>query len=243
MAHEVVAAMPLAIATVEERLHGRFRIPIQVYVCATITSFASYGANPRAAGLTTNHRVFLSPKPEDTPERVPRVLAHELTHLHLSQGRTFLLSPKVPAWFDEGLAVDVSGGAGAEGVTEEEARAAMAQGRMFVPRDGSLWRRDGARSFGLDEHLFYRQAQMFVASLRRRDEQSFVALLADVEGGRGMEESVRRAYGQDLGELWVDGPHPAIKRGVCARLRGRRRTGAFVSWATTGRAAERLAHE
>lgn len=203
MAHEVAAAMPSAVATVEDRMFGPFTHRVRVYVCATIDSLTSYGASARAGGFTLNHRVFISPKPENTAERIPRVLAHELSHLHLGQRRGLVGIAELPVWFTEGLAVDVSGGGGAEGVAEVDASRAILEGHSLVPdTDGSVWHRRGASAFGLDEHMFYRQAGLFVSYLRSIDRARFRTLLAAVEDGEPIDSAVRAAYGRDVDGIW-----------------------------------------
>jgi hypothetical protein len=134
MAGVVAAAMPAAVETVERRQYGRFIVPVRVYVCATVDSFAKYTASPRAGGHTMGGRVFLSPKPENTDERIPRLLAHELSHLHLGQRLSLILSGRLPVWFEEGLAVEVSGGGGAEGVTTGRCAERSRRGARSFPR-------------------------------------------------------------------------------------------------------------
>jgi hypothetical protein len=203
MGRQLAAAMPTAVATVEARMFGPFERPIRVYACATIESLTSYGADARAGGHTLNHRIFISPKPENTPERVPRVLTHELSHLHLGQRRGLTDVGNLPVWFVEGLAVDVSGGAGTEGVSEDEARRAIAAGRTFVPDvEGSLFHRRGAGAAGLGEHMFYRQAGMFVSFLRALDRTRFAALLEKVEDGAGLGDAFPAPYGMSVAEAW-----------------------------------------
>jgi hypothetical protein len=203
MAREVTLAMPSAVAIVEDRMFGPFTVPVRVYVCATIDSLTSYGASARAGGFTTNHRVFISPKPENTAERIPRLLVHELSHLHLGQRRGLLSFAALPVWFTEGVAVDVSSGAGAEGVTEVDAWQAITRGHALVPdTDGSVWHRRGASAFGLEEHMFYRQAGMFISYLRSIDRARFRAFLAAVEDGDPMDSAFRGAYGASVDTVW-----------------------------------------
>jgi hypothetical protein len=81
-------------------------------------------------------RVNLSPKlfrPQH--QRLRAILTHELSHAHVQGwigGRAYLYLPK---WFKEGLAVMVSGGRGAEFVSEDEARAAIQRGEKIVIND------------------------------------------------------------------------------------------------------------
>lgn len=203
MAREVAAAMPSAVAVVEDRMFGPFTVPVRVYVCATISSLTSYGASARSGGFTLNHRVFISPKSENTAERIPRVLAHELSHLHLGQRRGLISFATIPVWFAEGLAVDVSSGGGAEGVTEVDAWRAILQGHTLVPAtDQSVWDRRGASAFGLDAHMFYRQAGMFVTYMRSMDRARFRTFLAAVEDGDSIDSALRQAYGMSADTMW-----------------------------------------
>jgi hypothetical protein len=190
LARAVEEAMPAAVARVEAAMGGPFHVPVRVYVCASIESFASYGASPRAGGLTTNHRIFISPKPENTVDRAPHLLAHELTHLHMAQEHALLATHRVPAWFEEGLAVDVSGGGGAEGVEEAEAWRAIASGHVFVPDlDEVPLHGRGAHDNGLDTHMFYRQGALYLGFLRALAPARFEALLVQLEAGGTLEES------------------------------------------------------
>jgi hypothetical protein len=209
LAEVVASALPAAIETVETRQAGAFAVPVRVYVCATVESFARYGADRRAGGFTTGHKVFLSPKPENTAERVPRILTHELSHLHLGARRSILTFSLLPVWFVEGLGVEVSGGGGAEGVTDAEVRKAIAEGRAFVPEaEGSLLHPKAAAAYGLDAHMFYAQAGMFVGSLRSLDSLRFEALLRSVESGEALGPAFENAYGFPIDVAWrrfVDG--------------------------------------
>ncbi len=203
MARVVIEALPSAIRDVEGKMFGPFSVPVRIYVCASIETFTSYGAHPRAGGLTVNHRVFLSPKPENTAERAPRLLRHELTHLHLGQQRGLLSFSKLPVWFVEGLAVDVSGGAGAESVSDAEARRAIAEGHSFVPDpDEGVWARKGATVNHLPQHMFYRQAGMFVSYLRSLDHTRFRAMLAQIEDGVALGDAFRNAHGKSIADAW-----------------------------------------
>ncbi len=203
MAGVVAAAMPAAVDTVERKQYRAFNGPVRVYLCATVDSFAKYGASSRAAGFTSNHRVFLSPKPENTAERMPRILTHELSHLHLGENRGVLGLARLPVWFVEGLGTEVSAGGGAEGITDAEVRRTVAAGRTFVPDvDGALLWRQGAGAFNLDEHLFYAQAGAFVGYLRSLDERRFQSLLRTVEDGGALGDAFARAYGFPMDTAW-----------------------------------------
>jgi len=201
LALAVTKALPSAIATVEREQFGAFEIPVRVYVCASIESFVRYGADPLAAGLTSNHRVFLSPKLESSAERIPRVVAHELSHLHLGQRH----GPweHLPAWFVEGLATEVSDGGGAEGITPRELHQAIIEGRTFEPKtSSSLWAREGATANHLSQHLFYGEAGAFIAYLRVRDPSRFPAFIRAVESAQPLATAFEHAYGTPLRAAW-----------------------------------------
>jgi hypothetical protein len=203
MAVVAAAAMPAAVQAVERRQFGPFEVPVRVYVCATIESFAKYTASPRAGGHTINHRVFLSPKPENTDERIPRILTHELSHLHLGQKRGFLSFGRLPVWFVEGLGVEVSGGGGAEGVSDEDLRRAISEGHTFVPEtDGSFLHGKGANAYGLDTHMFYGQAGMFVGYMRSLNELAFRSFLHAVEAGDALGPAFEAAFSISIEVAW-----------------------------------------
>jgi hypothetical protein len=201
LARAVAEAMPSAVATVERQQFGPFDIPVRVYVCASIDSLVSYGADSHAGGFTLNHRVFISPKPENTVERIPRVVTHELSHLHLSQHR----GPweNLPVWFVEGLAAEVSGGGGAEGVTVPELRQAISDARTFEPKTSATrWVRDGATASHLSQHLFYGEAGLFIAYLRALDPNHFSTFIRAVERDQPLSAAFEHAYDTPLEPVW-----------------------------------------
>ncbi len=205
LAAEVAKALPLALRTVEERQYQPFLDTPTVYVCATIASYASYGPDAQSGGHVLNHRLFISPKPANTAERVPRVLTHELSHLHIEQRVGSVRWMRAyPPWFQEGLAAFVSDGGGAEGVSADDARRALAAGRAFVPETTSgLLQRKTAHSYGLDSHLFYREGELFLATLHDRDAAKFRQFLLAVEAGRALEDSSEAAFSETLATAWA----------------------------------------
>jgi hypothetical protein len=205
LAAEVASALPVAIRTVEERQYRPFLIAPTVYVCATIASYASYGPDAQSGGHVLNQRLFISPKPANTAERVPRVLTHELSHLHLEQRVGSVRWMRAyPPWFQEGLAAFVSDGGGAEGVSAADARRALAAGRALVPETTSgLFRRKTAHSYGLDAHLFYREGELFLATLHDQDAAKFQQFLLAVEDGRALGDAFEAAFSETLASAWA----------------------------------------
>jgi hypothetical protein len=201
----VARELPQAISSVE-RMHGRpFAKPVTIHVCATTQSFDRYGYGVSGAGgFVFNGRLFLSPKPQNSAERLPRILVHELSHLHLNQQLgTIRYARGLPGWFKEGLAVHVAAGGGAENVSENEARDAIAQGQVFrLDAKGSLLSRQSGASEGLTPHLFYRESALFVRFLLRHTPGAFERLLAGIEKRETFADAIRAAYGRTLAELW-----------------------------------------
>lgn len=199
----VAAALPAAIATVERGHHRAFARPVEIYICAGEKSLAAYGGPRSAGGYVFNGRLFLSNKAQNTPERLPRVLTHELSHLHLEQQLGMVRRGRqLPSWFMEGLAVEVSGGGGAETVSEAEARAAIAAGRTFTPTtSGSLLFPPSGRSYDLPEHLWYRQSALLVRFLRDKDAEKFRRLLLRLQDGGSFESSLAEIYAETLATL------------------------------------------
>ncbi len=71
-----------SIIKVEKGQYKKFSEAVNIYTCESHKSFkALTGQEARAA--MTHRGVFFSPKLLETPESLPLVLAHELSHLHI----------------------------------------------------------------------------------------------------------------------------------------------------------------
>lgn len=185
----VAGALASSIETIERAHFRPFAKPVRVFVCASKTTFQRYGYRlGNAGGYVLNGRVFISPKPENTSERLPRLLTHELSHLHLEQHLGLLdFARYVPGWFREGLAVSISGN-GAETVTEAKGREAILRGKVFrLDGVGSLLSPQTAARDGLDVHLFYRERAKFVRFLAENKQPAFKRLLLDLQDGKHFE--------------------------------------------------------
>ena len=215
---EVVAEIaPRAIAQIESA-HGRpFAQPPIVGVYASYENYANANAmdDPGIAAVTRGGAALLSPTLcSKERDRLEGVLAHELSHVHLSSWRP-LGAPRPPQWFTEGLAVMASNGGGAEGVSEAEAAQAIRDGyrvvldeRRWIDFAGLAFEREPPRDPKLDaltqrQRLAYRQAGMFVGWLRRRDETAFLQLLRALEAGKPFEGAFQLAYGESAPSLWL----------------------------------------
>ena len=202
----IARALPEAIATIERAQFQPFANPVEIFVCASTDSFERYGYGVAGAGGFVFHgRLFISPKPQNTAERLPRLVTHELSHLHLDQRLGLLrFAGGLPGWFKEGLAVYVSG-SGAETVGEAEARDAITHSHIFKPDDtGSLFFPQTGTRDGLKVHLFYRESAMFVEFLAHRDSAAFKQLLLALEDGQSFADAMRRAYGADVATLQAE---------------------------------------
>jgi hypothetical protein len=206
LAGTVAMALPEAIATVERQQYGSFAKPITIYVCASVESIANFGGPKSAGGFVLNGRLFISPKPQNTAERIPRLLAHELSHLHSEQRLGMAgYALKVPSWFKEGLAVVVSSGGGAETVSDVEGKSAIAEGRTFTPTmSGRPMFEKSGRSYGLTEHMWYRQSALLVQFLRDRDETAFKRLMSLLDQGSNFKSALKTSYAESIDVLLKD---------------------------------------
>jgi len=215
-AAETAALLPAAIAQIEAA-HGRtFAQPPVVGVYASYENYGSANGmgDPGIAAVTRAGVALLSPTLCGKERaRLEGVLAHELSHVHLSSWRP-LGAPRPPQWFTEGLAVMASHGGGAEGVSEAEAAQAIRDGyrvvldeRRWIDFAGLAFEREPPRDPAKDpltqrQRLAYRQAGMFVGWLRMRDETAFLQLLRALEAGKAFESSFEIAFGDDAQQLW-----------------------------------------
>lgn len=203
-AHVISSALPSSIERVEEAQYGVFVIPVKVYICATVKSYARFTGQEKSGGDTTvAKKIFISPKPENTSQRLPFVLTHELSHLHLGQRLNLYQFTGRPTWFTEGLAVFVSGGGGAESVSEAEAARSILAGQHLDPNDShTVFSHDTASHFDLQPHMFYRQAAMFIAYLKEKNPDGFRLFISDVEKGKLFKTAVEDSFRTDLNSIW-----------------------------------------
>lgn len=206
LAQATASALTPALDTVTRAQFAPFTRPVTVYTYASRESYVAHtGQSRESAGSVFLKAVHLSPKLlEQEPARLPRILAHELSHLHLAQGMSTLAWSRIPGWFSEGLAVYVSNGGGAENVSVESARAAIRQGKHFVPEATQSWLGPKhAASYGLEAHMYYRQAALFVEYLHDSDAAAFERLIRSLASGARFDASVRTAYAKPLDDFWV----------------------------------------
>jgi hypothetical protein len=208
LAKQVAGYLPEAIAVVEKEQYRQFSKPVEIYVCATEDSFASHtGLSKQVRGAIIT-KLFLSDRlsKPNFNETTRSILTHELSHLHLQQQLgIYHYNADIPAWFQEGLAVMVSGGGGAEKITDEDAAKAILEGKHFTPEPtGSFLFHKYANAYGLEPHMFYRQAFLFVNYLRLRSEAKFKLFLLSIEDGKNFEESFKNQLGTSIHDALQD---------------------------------------
>ena len=205
-AARVAGLLDAAVARVES-VHGLpFLRPPQVHVCVTMTCFQRLvpGTGYSAAVLPGDLLVLSPSLFERESDRLPGILTHELSHLHLGQ-RLGHYTPWLPVWFHEGLATHVAKGGGAEFASDLQARVAWEEGRQVdFSRLDVPGRRHRAGEFGLNIHEFYRQSWRFMAYLEQRDPAAFAAMLAAIQADTDITISVADAYNAGLERLEQD---------------------------------------
>ncbi len=216
---EVAALLTAAVTRVEAVQGRRFARSPTIGVYASYENYARANGfdDPAIAAVSRSGRVLLSPTLcGEERARLPGVLTHELSHTHLFGWRSSLFAARPPSWFTEGLAVMVSDGGGAEGVSEAEAAGALVKGYAIMVTDEGRWRDFASIRFEIEppndpfhddfvtfrQRLAYRQAGMFVAWLRKRDPDAFAQLLSRIENGESFRDSFHASYAANASEKW-----------------------------------------
>jgi hypothetical protein len=211
----VARLLPAAIAQVEAAHGRRFAHPVTVGVYITPEAFIAANGlgSRRSVGMTFLGRVMLSPALFSTQrDRLPAILTHELSHAHLQSWIWQLRFMRLPQWFKEGLGVMVSGGGGAEGVSELQARDAIRRGdHIAIESSNSLFNLAAvkfARSPEIPDTSFrilmaYRQAGLFVTFLHETNPVGFVRMMNAILDGRPFAEAVTTGYETDVQMLWL----------------------------------------
>lgn len=206
LAHAIAPYVDQAVRTVESAHENAFAKPIVIRTYTTQEDFARFsGATGYAEGAVSFGVLHLSPKLLSTPERIPAIVTHEMSHLNLSLTLGTWSWAHLPGWFHEGLATWVSGGGGAETVTAADAWASIRAGQRFTPEDhGSPFSYTNAATYQLKPHMYYRQASLFIAYLHDRDPGAFCTWLGALEQGRTLPDAFDTAYHLRLDALWQD---------------------------------------
>lgn len=205
-AAEVSRLLDTAITRVESTHGLPFQRPPRVFVCASKSCFKQLVPQPGyTAAVLPGEILALSTRLDlEENERLPGILAHELSHLHLGQ-RLGHYTADLPIWFHEGLASLAADGGGAEFSSDEEACNAWDSGRKidFSQLDTPK-KRYQAADFKMSIHQFYRQAWRFLQYLKRRDPSGFAGVLQAIQSGTEFTTAVADAYHGGLEQLGLE---------------------------------------
>ncbi len=180
---------------------------VKVYIFASKDRYSRFsGSTPRARGSAVKNEVYISPIIRDRIGTLDAIVIHELSHVHLRQYiGTWRYMTEVPGWFHEGLAVEVSGGGGAEKVSSAQAITTIKSGMHFVPREKSGWLgHKYASSYDLEPQMYYRQCNLFVRFLMDKDPDAFKNVYLALIKGVSFENVWILEYGQTVTNLWQE---------------------------------------
>jgi hypothetical protein len=215
-AEQIAVLLPIAMKRIESAHDRPFATPplIGVYVSYQTYARANGLGDAGVAGVTRAGSALLSPTLcENERERLESVLTHELSHVHFFGWRP-RNAPRPPPWFTEGLAVAVSDGGGAEGISDDDARRALRTGERMIP-DYGAWTDFAAIRFTREpacrppcdmwtfrQRLAFRQAALFVSWLRAQNPDAFRHLLRDLEHGADFEHAFSGTFGYRWENYW-----------------------------------------
>ncbi len=180
---------------------------IKVYVFNDIERYARFShASNLTRGSSTTDEVYISAKLRDRIDTLPGILIHELSHVHIRQYTgTWRYIRDIPGWFLEGVGVLTSAGAGAESVSSQEAVQYLKTNPAFLLHDsGGIYRHKYAHDYGLEPHLYYRLASLYVGYLRQSNPQGFAAAFNDMLQQSSYSEAWAKHYGKSNAVLWQE---------------------------------------
>ena len=128
---------------------------------------------------------------------------HELSHFYwYSHDVGFQ-----PRWFEEGVAVWVSDGGGAENVSVQAAEKAIKAGKAVHPTlDSGFWNYL-TQSPSLPDnnwHMFYRQSGMFVQYLHDDDPIAFARLFEALKTTKNLKQAWSIAHKESPEDIWLE---------------------------------------
>jgi hypothetical protein len=209
IATQIVKSLPTDILIVTKNQFVEFKDieVLKVYVFSTKERYSTFsGSTPKARGSAIENEIYISPIIKERIETLGKILTHELSHVHLRQYiGTWRYWTEVPGWFHEGLAVEVSGGGGAEKVSDVQAIAAIKSGKYFTPREeSSLFGHKFASNFGLEPQMYYRQSGLFVRYLLDQNPEAFKKAYLALVNGTSFKDIWALSYGKPIPELWKE---------------------------------------
>lgn len=207
IAMKIAKKLPDSTSMVEKYQYVGFKDldAIKVYAFSSKERYSSFSTStPKARGSAIKNEVYISPIIRERIETLQKILTHELSHVHLRQYiGTWRYLTEVPGWFHEGLAVEVSGGGGAEKVTDEEAISAIKAGKYFIPREeSSIFLHKVAHDYGLKPQMYYRQSYLFVHYLLTSNPEAFKNSYLALINGEEFKDIWELNYGKSIPKLW-----------------------------------------
>jgi hypothetical protein len=205
----LASSVDSAISRIEQVFGRSFTAKPRILVFASRASFARgtqdlFGYSPEtAANVAASYGGVFDPQTltiavswqSSAGSNLPRLLAHELTHLAT---REMVGDAVVPAWFEEGLAAEIEAGdAGIDKDAQLAARSLLANAPRTLDTISTLadWHREYAK---LGTALYAVSAEIVGAMEAQIGRGATFALLAEVGHGARFEDAFRAHAGEDL---------------------------------------------
>lgn len=209
IANKIEVVLSSSLDAVKKQQYADFKNveAIKIYTFSSKERYSKFsGSTPKARGSAIKNEVYISPIIRKRINTLKSILTHELSHVHLRQYiGTWRYWTEVPGWFHEGLAVEVSGGGGAEKITDEEAIQAIKEGVHFVPREESnILGHKFAHDYGLKPQMYYRQSYLFVHYLIASNPESFKNAYLSLIEGEEFKDIWLSHYGKSIPQLWLE---------------------------------------
>jgi len=191
-----------AILQVEKAFGEKLQTPIKMYVFTNQKRFSNYSnASIHARAGGSSEGVYLSPRMLDEIETLPGVIVHELVHTYLMQYLgTQRYVEELPPWFQEGIAVFISNGAGTEGIDLNETIEMMINGNTFIAKNGGdLYYKK--HPVGMPSRVFYLQSGLFVQYIRKKKPKIFQHFINNLKT-KSFKDAFYEVYGVQVGAYW-----------------------------------------
>ncbi len=205
LANEAEKYLEKSLDVVEKAQYRKFTKPINIYAVSSLDSLEKYCGYRFVLGCVVNEKVFLSPRILTQPTgTLPRILTHELSHLHIIQQLSMFELVSIPTWFREGLAVYVSTKIESDAKLDfKEAEIKIKEGNSFYPnKKGSIIFPKSHVSFGLSRSIFYRQVASFVKFIHLNNKAGFEKLLLSIQEGKEFSVAFQSDIGTTIDLKW-----------------------------------------